>query len=78
MGLVVKPAKLKRSDASVSTAMHGYVSLFDRLEDAVEFESIVLKTRNEFLPPCARTVRDGGSPNPVYYRWLAAQAEAWS
>jgi hypothetical protein len=75
----VKPGKLKRSDdAAQSKALHSYVSLFANLEDATAFESAALKTKNEFLPPCARVVRDGGAPTAVYWRWLAAQAEAWS
>lgn len=74
----MKPAKLKRADSGISKALYGYVSLFENLDDATAFEGAALKTATLHLPPCARVVRDGGAPSAIYYRWLAAQAEAWS
>lgn len=73
----MKPARLKTEPADTK-AMVSYLSLFGNLTDGQAFEQAVLKTRNDFLPPCARVVRDGGAPTGVYWRWLAAMAEAWS
>jgi hypothetical protein len=39
----------------------------------VEFEQAALAIGNEFLPPHARTVRDGGEPTPDYWNWLLEQ-----
>jgi hypothetical protein len=73
----VKPGKLKKSNDD-SKAMFGYVSLFENMGDAVAFEKAALATEPKHLPPCAKTVKDGGSPSAIYWRWLAAMAEAWS
>jgi hypothetical protein len=73
----VKPARL-RTEPTDTKAMAAYLSLFGNLTDAQAFEAAALKTKNEHLPPCARVVRDGGAPTAVYWRWLAAMAEAWS
>lgn len=58
--------------------MGAYVSLFGTLEDAHAFERAALAVAAPFLPPCARVVRDGGTPTELYWRWLAIQAEVWS
>lgn len=73
----MRPARLKNSPTDTK-AMVGCLSLFSSLDDAQAFQAAALKTQNAFLPPCARVVRDGGAPTAVYWRWLAAQAEAWS
>jgi hypothetical protein len=77
----VKPAKLRRAevdDAKAIKARSSYLEMFASVEDALAWQKSALQTRTEFLPPCARTVRDGGAPTAIYWRWLAAQAEAWS
>ena len=73
----MKPAKL-RTDKEEAKAMMHYVSLFDTLENATAFQDAALKTATTHLPPCAITVRNGGAPSAVFWRWLAAMAEAWS
>jgi hypothetical protein len=75
----MKPARLKSPNSAADTkAMVTYLSLFTSLDDAQAFQSAALKTETKHLPPCARLVRDGGVPTAIYWRWLAAQAEAWS
>lgn len=74
----MKPARLARSDREESKARLAYVALFTNLEDAVAFQESAHQTAVQHLPPCVRIVRDGGAPTAIYWRWLAAQAEAWS
>lgn len=73
----LKPARL-RKPADDGRAMAAYVSLFLSMEDAAIFEKAVLSTAKEFLPPCARVVKEGGAATGVYWRWLAITAEVWS
>lgn len=59
-------------------AMASYVSMFTSMTDAAAFEKAVLSTADVHLPPCAKFVKAGGHPTPLYWRWLAITAEAWS
>jgi len=36
-------------------------------------ETAILSVGDEFLPEIARIVRDGGSPTPLYWEWMADQ-----
>jgi hypothetical protein len=74
----MKPAKLSKPDRETNRAMLGYLSLFANLDDAQAFQKAAHATDVKHLPPCVRVVRDGGAPSAIYWRWLAAQAEAWS
>lgn len=75
----MKPAKLRKTDDKTTLrARSAYFELFEQIDDALVWQKLALATKTEFLPPCARVVRDGGSPTAIYWRWLAAQAEAWS
>lgn len=44
----------------------------------IETENQILSVGDEFLPPFARTVRDGGEATPEYHAWLAAQVARMS
>jgi hypothetical protein len=74
----VKPAKLLKLDRDEAKARNAYVALFGSLDDALAFQKAAHQTAVTHLPPCVRIVRDGGAPTAIYWRWLAAQAEAWS
>jgi hypothetical protein len=74
----VKPAKLAKVDREASKAMLAYLSLFSSLDDAQTFQRAAHPSEQRFLPPCVRIVKDGGQPSAIYWRWLAAMAEAWS
>jgi len=43
--------------------------------DPVEYENQVLSIGSEFLPACARRVRDGKKATAAYWRWLTAQLD---
>ena len=73
----MKIAKTRKTDDHVK-AMAGFVSMFTSIEDALAFEKAALSTPNVHLPPCARSVRDGGQRTEVYWRWLHILAEVWS
>lgn len=73
----MKPGKIKSSNDK-NKAMFAYVSLFENMSDAVAFEKAALATEPKHLPPCAKVVKDGGTSTAIYWRWLAAMAEAWS
>jgi hypothetical protein len=74
----VKPGRLLKSDRDVAKAMLAYLSLFGSLDDAQSFQKAAHQTDVKHLPPCVRIVKDGGAATAIYWRWLAAQAEAWS
>ena len=74
----MKPARLARSDREEAKARLAYVALFASLDDASAFQKAAHQPAVQHRPPCVRTVRDGGAPTAVYWRWLAANAEAWS
>lgn len=38
-----------------------------------EQETAILSIGSEFLPPCARSVRDGGAAGLAYWEWLLEQ-----
>jgi hypothetical protein len=73
----VKVAKTRKTDDETK-AMASFVSLFSSIEDALAFEEAALTTPNVHLPPCARSVRDGGQRTTLYWRWLHVLAEVWS
>jgi len=55
-----------------------YVALFSSLGEAIEFETLVLSSGDEFLPPCARRVLgqrgdEDFEPSPEYWAFLASQ-----
>ncbi len=50
-----------------------YKAMFRSNAEAIEFEHNVLSSGGEFLPACARQVRDGGPPSAAYWAWLAGQ-----
>lgn len=58
--------------------MASYVASFSSIEDALAFERAALSTPNVHLPPCARSVRDGGQRTILYWRWLHVLAEVWA
>ena len=74
----MKPAKLLKLDREETKAKNAYVALLATIEDALTFQKAAHSTDAKHLPPCVRTVRDGGAATAIYWRWLAAQAEAWS
>ncbi len=45
------------------------------LADAMERENQILSIGDEFLPFCAREVRDGGVDTPEYWAWLISQID---
>lgn len=73
----MKVAKTRKTDDETK-AMASFVSLFSSIEDALAFEEAALTTPNVHLPPCARSVRDGGQRTTLYWRWLHVLAEVWS
>lgn len=73
----MKQIKTRKSDDDAK-AMATYVSRFSSIEDALAFEKAALATPNVHLPPCARSVRDGGQRTALYWRWLDVSAEVWS
>jgi hypothetical protein len=73
----MKIAKTRKTDDHVK-AMASFVAMFTSIEDALAFEKAALSTPNVHLPPCARSVRDGGQRTEVYWRWLHILAEVWS
>lgn len=73
----MKTTKTRKSDDEAKT-MAAYVAQFSSIEDALAFEKTVLSTPNVHLPPCARSVRDGGPHTTLYWRWLNVLAEVWS
>ena len=73
----MKTMKTRKSDDEVK-AMASYVAMFSSIEDALAFEKAALAAPHVHLPPCARTVRDGGQRTSLYWRWLNILAEVWS
>jgi len=73
----VKIGKTRKTDDEVKS-MAAYVAMFVSIEDALAFEKAALATPNVHLPPCARTVRDGGQRTSLYWRWLPILTEVWS
>jgi hypothetical protein len=73
----VKIVKTRKTDDEVKT-MAAYAAMFTSLEDALAFEKAALAAPNIHLPPCARSVRDGGQKTALYWRWLHILAEVWS
>jgi hypothetical protein len=52
-----------------------FTSRFKNAQEVQDFETRALSIGNEFLPECARTVRDGGDPTPAYWTWLCGQVD---
>jgi len=73
----MKTVKTRKSDTEVK-AMAAFVAMFPSIEDALAFEKAALSTPTVHLPPCARSVRDGGQRTELYWRWLNVLAEVWS
>lgn len=73
----MKIGKTRKTDDEVK-AMAGFVAMFTSIEDALAFEKAALSAPNIHLPPCARSVRDGGQRIALYWRWLNILAEVWS
>jgi len=46
---------------------------FGSADERCEFEAHVLSVGSEYLPECARTVRDGGDASDSYYDFLLSQ-----
>lgn len=67
-----------KAQVLTAKAMASYVSMFTSMPDAAAFEKAVLSTADVHLPPCAKFVKAGGQPSPIYWRWLAVTAEVWS
>ena len=49
--------------------------LFMTSQVDTETENQILSIGDEFLPECARAVRDGGEATPEYHEWLCGQVE---
>jgi hypothetical protein len=73
----VKIGKTRKTDDEVK-AMAAFVAMFTSIEDALAFEKAALATPNVHLPPCARSVRDGGQRTALYWRWLDILAQVWA
>ncbi len=73
----MKIVKTRKTDEEVK-AMAAYVAQFTSIEDALAFEKAALAASNVHLPPCGRSVRDGGQRTALYWRWLNVLAEVWS
>jgi hypothetical protein len=73
----MKANKTRKSDDEAK-AMAAYVASFSSIEDALAFEKAALSAPNVHLPPCGRSVRDGGQRTTLYWRWLHVLAEVWS
>ena len=73
----MKIVKTRKTDDEVK-AMASFVAVFTSIEDALAFEKAALTTPTIHLPPCARSVRDGGQRTALYWRWLNILAEVWS
>ncbi len=73
----MKIVKTRKADDEVK-AMASFVAVFTSIEDALAFEKAALSTPTIHLPPCARSVRDGGQRTALYWRWLHVLAEVWS
>jgi hypothetical protein len=73
----MKIIKTRKTDDEVK-AMAAFVAVFTSIEDALAFEKAALGAPNIHLPPCARSVRDGGQRTALYWRWLNILAEVWS
>jgi len=73
----VKIVKTRKTDDEVK-AMAAFVAQFTSIEDALAFEKAANAAPNIHLPPCARSVRDGGQRTALYWRWLNILAEVWS
>jgi len=73
----MKIVKTRKLDDEIK-AMASYVAAFSSIEDALAFEKAAIATPNIHLPPCARSVRDGGQRTTLYWRWLGILAEVWS
>lgn len=71
----VLAAGLDEERTPAPTSREDFVKLFQGPLAATEFENQVLSIGNAFLPPCARTVRDGGEATPQYWEWLISQTE---
>ena len=73
----MKIVKTRKTDDEVK-AMAAFVAQFTSIEDALAFEKAANAAPNIHLPPCARSVRDGGQRTALYWRWLNILAEVWS
>jgi len=73
----MKVVKTRKTDDE-ARAMGTYVAQFSSIDDALAFEKAALSAPNVHLPPCARSVRDGGQRTTLYWRWLDVLAEVWS
>ena len=73
----MKIVKTRKTDDEVK-AMAAFVAQFTSIEDALAFEKAALAAPNIHLPPCGRSVRDGGQRTALYWRWLNVLAEVWS
>ena len=73
----MKIVKTRKTDDEVK-AMAAFVAQFTSIEDALAFEKAANAAPNIHLPPCARSVRDGGQRTALYWRWLNILAEMWS
>ena len=73
----MKIVKTRKTDDEVK-AMAAFVAVFTSIEDALAFEKAALSAPNIHLPPCARSVRDGGQRTALYWRWLDILAQVWS
>lgn len=73
----MKVIKTRKTDEEVK-AMAAFVAQFTSIEDALAFEKAALSAPNVHLPPCGRSVRDGGQRTALYWRWLHVLAEVWS
>lgn len=73
----MKIGKTRKSDEEAK-AMASYVASFSSIEDALTFEKAALAAPNVHLPPCARSVRNGGQRTTLYWSWLDILAQVWS
>lgn len=73
----MKVIKIRKTDDEAK-AMATYVAAFSTIEDALAFEKAALSAPNVHLPPCARSVRDGGQRTTLYWSWLHILAAVWA
>jgi hypothetical protein len=57
----------------MTTARTRFESCFQSASERMSFENDALSIGTEYLPECARTVRDGGEATEAYYEWLVEQ-----
>ena len=55
------------------TARDRFNACFGSATERHNFEAQVLSVGSEYLPECARTVRDGGDASDSYYDFLLSQ-----